>query len=367
MSPRKQIPTAKFSLSIILVLALMLQVVGLVAAAGWLSFRNRRHSVNELVERISDEVTTHVKRHIQTFTETPYQFLQINLTAIRTGYIDLTDQATMAHYFWEQTQISDAVPYLYFANPRGDFIGVWQETEELTTLQTRTQLTAPRREIYQLDAQGKPIELLSTQVYDPRPRPWYQAAVKAKGPTWSPIYLFASSPHLGITHAAPIYDAESEALLGVLAVDLTLSDISDFLRQLEISPSGQVFIVERSGELVASSTDDPPFRQTGDGETRLAAVHSKHPLIRAAMQHLLAEFGDLEQIDTSQKLIFEADVVDSGDESAAEGLETSFRNKRNHPTIRQRLEIERKPEAIPQGDAYSREAWFGLADGCGPS
>ncbi|MCG8367330.1 MAG: hypothetical protein MJA27_28835, partial [Pseudanabaenales cyanobacterium] len=145
----------------------MLQVVGLVAAAGWLSFRNRQHSVNVLVERISDEVATHVKRHIQTFTETPYQFLQINLAAIRAGYIDLTDQATMAHYFWEQTQISDAVPYLYFANPRGDFVGVWQETEDLTTLQTRTQSTAPRQEIYQLDAQGNPIGLLSTQAYDP--------------------------------------------------------------------------------------------------------------------------------------------------------------------------------------------------------
>ncbi|MDJ0702353.1 MAG: ATP-binding protein [Leptolyngbyaceae cyanobacterium MO_188.B28] len=340
MNLRRPVPASKFSLRIILVLAFVLQIVGVVAVIGWLSFRHRQKSVNELLERISDEVTIHVKRHIQTFADIPYQFLQINLTAIRAGYIDLTDQSTIAQYFWDQTQISDAVPYLYFANPRGNFVGVWRHTADLTTLQIRNQSTAPYQEIYQLDAQGERIGLLNTKVYDPRQRLWYQAALDAKGPTWSPIYVFASSPNLGITHSTPIYEAESEALLGVLAVDLTLSDISDFLRQLKISDSGLVFIIERSGDIVASSTDESPFLKTGGGETRLAAVDSEHPLIRVAMQHLLAEFGGLEHINMGQRLTFEMDFADSGDGSTAEGSETSFRTKQDHPTLWQRLEIE---------------------------
>ena len=280
MNHQKIIPNKKFSLRSTLVVSFVVQIVAVVGLTGWLSFRNGQKSVNELMNQISNKVTANVKERFKTFADTPYQFLQINVAAIRVGNLDLTDYPKMARYFWNQTQISDAVPYVYFANPQGDFVGVWKESDSRTTLQIRNQLTAPRREVYQLDRQGKPIALIGSKVYNPRLRPWYRVAVKAGKPTWSSIYVFAASPRLGITHVIPIYDS-SESLLGILGADLTLSDISNFLRQLDVSDSGQVLIVERSGEIVASSTAEPPFLKTETGEKRLAAVDSSNPLIRA--------------------------------------------------------------------------------------
>ncbi|MGK7947228.1 MAG: ATP-binding protein [Xenococcaceae cyanobacterium] len=256
------------------------------------------------MNQIGHKVTANVKKHFQTFADTPSQFLQINVAAFRVGNLDFTDYPKMARYFWEQTQISDAVPYVYFANPQRDFVGVWRETDSLTTLRIRTQLTAPRLEIYQLDTQGKPMALISKDMFDPLTRPWYQVAVKSGRPTWSPIYVFVNPPRLGITHAVPIYDG-SESLLGIIGADLTLSDISNFLRQLDVSDSGQVFIIERSGEIVASSAAEPPFLKTEAGEKRLAAVHSNNPLIREAAQNLLSRFGSFERIDTSKRFTFE--------------------------------------------------------------
>ena len=306
MNPKKTTITPKFSLRTPLVVFFALQILAAVGLTGWLAFRNDQKIVNELVSQISDRVTEQVEKHITTFADTPHQFLQINMAAIRAGNLDLTNYAEMARYFWEQTQISDAVPYVYYANEQGDFVGVWQESEDLTSFRIRNQLTAPRREIYKLDARGEPMALISNQVYDPRPRPWYQAAVKAGRPTWSAIYVFASPPSLGITHVIPIY-ARSESLLGVIAADLTLSDISNFLRQLKVGESGLVFIMERSGEIVASSTAESPFLKTESEEKRLAALHSSNPLIQKAAQNLLSRFGSFEELDTNKRFTFEID------------------------------------------------------------
>ena len=114
MNHRKTNPTRKFRLRTTLVASFVVQIVAAVGLTGWLSFRNGHQAVNELMNQISNKVTAHVKKHFKTFADTPYQFLQINVAAIRVGNLDLTDYLKMARYFWEQTQISDAVPYVYF-------------------------------------------------------------------------------------------------------------------------------------------------------------------------------------------------------------------------------------------------------------
>ncbi|NEQ96402.1 MAG: response regulator [Cyanothece sp. SIO2G6] len=305
----------KLSLRNTLVASFVAQMIAAVGLTGWLAFRNGQASVNELVNQIGDEVTARVEQHINTFAETPHQFLQLNRAAIQADYFDLTDQTAMSRYFWEQVQISDAVPYVYFGNTQGDFVGVWRESDDLTTLRIRTPNTAPLRQVYELDDVGNTLKLLREEPYDPRSRPWYQQSVATGQSSWSSIYAFANPPRLGITQMLPIYadnpenrtENQTENLLGVLAVDLTLSDISDFLRQLNISDTGQVFIVEPSGKIVASSATEAPFVKTGDQEERLAATASSNPLIQATALQLMEQFGSFEQITSAEQLTFELD------------------------------------------------------------
>ncbi|MEM9510813.1 MAG: hypothetical protein AAGA16_24615 [Cyanobacteria bacterium P01_E01_bin.35] len=40
-------------------------------------------------------------------------------------------------------------------------MGVWRKADSLTTLQIRNPLTAPRREVYQLDREGKSMALIA--------------------------------------------------------------------------------------------------------------------------------------------------------------------------------------------------------------
>lgn len=93
-------------------------------------------------------------------------------------------------------------------------------------------------------------------LYDPRMRPWWNVAIEAKRPTWTPIYFWFGATALDGTastgHTRPIYDADGN-LEGVLIVDVTLGDIGGFLRRLSLSSKGFFYILDDQDLLVATS------------------------------------------------------------------------------------------------------------------
>jgi len=292
----------KVPLRIILVVPFVFQIFTVVGLVGWLSLRNGQKAVNDLAARLSREVSARIEEHVQTLADFPQLFLQMNATAIRTGNLDIEDFPRVERYFWQQVQLTNLVPALYYGDEAGKFILLKKENPDLVYI--RDESTASRRQIYHLDQQGNRTNLIKTDEYDPRTRPWYKAAVQAGKPTWSPIYLFTAAPDLGITPVVPIYN-DKGSLRGVLAIDFTLSQISDFLRSLKISRSGQAFIIERSGEIVASSANELPFVTTKEGRERRNAIHSNNLLIQSAAQYLQKRFGVFDRINSNQQLIFE--------------------------------------------------------------
>src|SRR5690606_20564088 len=87
---------------------------------------------------------------------------------------------------------------------------------------------------------------------------------------------------------------ERGELIGVWAINLTLSQISQFLGTLEVGKSGETFIMERDGNMIASSIVEAPFIEGENGEPqRLRAAQSQNFLIREAATYLETEFGPL--------------------------------------------------------------------------
>ncbi len=295
----------KIPLRLVLVVPFVLQIFAAVGLTGWFSVRNGQKAIEELANKLMEKVAINVEQRVHAYADTPHTFLQINLAAIRAGTLNLKDYSEIQQNLWYQTQISPAVPYIYYGSEEGEFVGVWREPDGGVTFRIRTEVSAPERDIYLLDDRGNLGELIKTHEYDPRDRPWYKAAVKAGKPTWSPIYPFAEPSYLGITSVAPIYDRDGK-LEGVLATDLTLSDIEQFLRKLEVSKSGKVTIIERSGELVASSsTEEELFMKTDGKQKRLKATESKELLIREAVKILEQKYQNLDGIENSASLVFD--------------------------------------------------------------
>jgi adenylate cyclase len=86
--------------------------------------------------------------------------------------------------------------------------------------------------------------------YDPRKRPWYEAAAKARGIAWTSLYIFATDRQPGFSCAMPVY-RENGALRGVIAIDIGVAELSYFLGGLSITPGARVYIADAEGRVVA--------------------------------------------------------------------------------------------------------------------
>ena len=68
------------------------------------------------------------------------------------------------------------------------------------------------------------------------------------------------------------------------------------MSELDFSPSGEAFIIDRSGHLIATSTDEQTFviREEGQAPTQVQAIHSEDVLTRSTTRKLLTDLHDLQ-------------------------------------------------------------------------
>jgi diguanylate cyclase (GGDEF)-like protein len=206
----------------------------------------------------------------------------------------------------------DASNYVYFGGVDGRFIGVNRITRDFVELYLR-EPGAVSRQVYAVAQAGDRSRLLRTDPYDPRSRPWYQAAAAQKRPVWSPVYNDFTSHEPTITLAKPVYRGD-RTFAGVLATDVTLKVLTDFMRGLKVSEHGVAFVMDAEGYLIATSTQDLPFKTSGSAVERIHATDMPSPQIReAAIQALAWKKGQ----QSGEHAPVKANVLSSGNAEIA--------------------------------------------------
>jgi signal transduction histidine kinase/FixJ family two-component response regulator len=293
-------------LRLVLVLPFVLQVVGAVGLVGYLSFRNGQAVVNDLASRLMDKNKDLVKQHLDSYLTVPNQINQSNINAIELGTLKLNDFKQLGHHFWKQMRLFN-VDYINYANAQGEFIGVERKDNNRLAINETLRSSLKDMAVYPTDDQGNRVQK-PTLLPDQPPiqeEDWYANAVKAGRPIWSDIYQWQDRPDIiSISLSYPIYD-RSRQLIGVIGNDLRLSGISSFLQSLKISPSGKIFIIERNGSLVASSSQENPFVMINGEAKRLNVQKSSDPLVQSTATYLLHRFNNLQAIQDEQKLDFQ--------------------------------------------------------------
>ena len=127
-----------------------------------------------------------------------------------------------------------------------------------------------------------------TYHFDPRERPWYKTALVHDQPTWTPVYFWfgerGMDAEIGTGYTRIIRDPQSQEVVGVLVIDVTLAALSDFLQRLPLSNYGVLFMIDEQGLLVASSRGSV---NTPEGE-RMSLNTSPDPIAVAAAKALQA-------------------------------------------------------------------------------
>ncbi|MBG1245603.1 ATP-binding protein [Nostoc sp. NZL] len=300
---------ANMPLRYVLIVPFILQIFGAVGLVGYLSYQNGQKAVKELATLLENEICDRIEQHLDSYLTTPKQINQINLDAIDLGLLNLSDFLTTGNYFWKQMRVFN-VGYNSFANPKGEFIGIERlNNGKLLINEVTEKHGIGKLYVYNTDLNGNRRQLQQVKNYDPRVEAWYADAVKAGKPVWSQIYQWEDKPEvLSISSSFPVYDKKNQ-LVGVISVDLILSQISNFLANLNTGKSGKTFILERSGLIVASSTTEPPYTIINGQIKRRSALDSQNYLIRLTTESLIKRFGNLEFMVGKQQLNFTADGV----------------------------------------------------------
>ncbi|WAL62001.1 ATP-binding protein [Thermocoleostomius sinensis] len=295
-------------LHLVLIVPFVLLSTGAVGIVGYLSWRSGQRAISDVVEQLQAKIGDHIEEKLTVYLETPHLINRINADAVQRGELNVTSR-TSERYLWQQIQRFESVSWIYYGSEQeGSFVGITRANPDRSLqIVVNDATTNFEGHYYTVDSQGnrqQRVQVISS-IYDARSRPWYQTAVQKRQASWSEIYQTFELPSLIISAALPLYNTSGD-VLGVVGADLDLEDISHFLASLEISPSGQAFIVERSGQLVASSASETPYRfnERLRQPQRLLAIESTDRLIQSAARHLNQQFGSLDSILGEQQLDF---------------------------------------------------------------
>ncbi|MDJ0714644.1 MAG: adenylate/guanylate cyclase domain-containing protein [Prochloraceae cyanobacterium] len=300
------------SLRTILIVPFVLQICAVVGLVGYFSYRNGQKTINYVVSQLRKEITLKIEKHIENYTAKVHLINQLTVDALERRELSLdlsVRSAKTERYLWQIMQQFNNVSWLSLGSQQGEYYGIFRnDNKQFLEIVISNSATSYQNNYYALDRLGNRTGAKRVTVkskYDPRLRPWYTEAVKAGRGIWTPIYQGFDPDKIFVSSSQPIY-APTGNLLGVIAVDVSLGNINQFLSQLEIGKTGKTFIIENSGLLVGTSTNESIFRFDKQQQKyqRLNVINSSDPLIQATAKYLKQQFSDYNNINENVRLNF---------------------------------------------------------------
>ncbi len=284
----------KMPIGTVLALSFLIQLISAVGLVWYLSYKDGRKAVNKLAGELQNQLSLRTMQHLDTYLSIPEQISTINGDAVKLGLLKPDNLQIMGDYFWKQMQVFP-VTNIDFGTPSGKFIGLERLDEGSLLIRQTPQAKTNKLEFWDTNLLGQRERLLKTveQPYDHLYAMWYIDAIRAGKAVWSQIYGRPNRPNtLFISASSPLYD-RSSSLIGVIGVDYSLSQLGDFLKTLNISRTGTVYIIERNGLLVASASGEPLIKKDN---VRVNAPLENNPLIRETTRYLIKRYDGLKGI-----------------------------------------------------------------------
>ena len=297
--------------------ALIGTTVTFVGVNGYIS---GRRSANALAAQVMHQTAQRVDSEIDNLLRVAAAQGSLDGRLFATGQLPFDDSRAVSAFFLEAMAVNPELTYLSLGRERdGSYCGVSRNRAgELTVRFLERQ---PDGALLLTDFDGatgaKTFTEPDKSENEPRPRPYYRAAVQAGKSTWTETYLFlekeGTAERPGVTYATPVYDSQ-HALLGVLTADFDLRALSDFLSRLPILDHGFVFVLEyrQDGTRRVIAHPDPslqsgpeaPAETFGDPAVR-AFIDAVPTVFAAAADHQDFEFlsGDVRYVGAWTKIV----------------------------------------------------------------
>lgn len=304
----------------VLIVPFVLQIFGVVGLMSYLTYRHGQQTVSSLANQLMVELSDRVEQTLLTELAISEQLTQDTATLLKTGIIDWRKPSVLESYFRERLiQLANShhrISSVFVVNSQSSL--AVETTAPHQFLVRYSDASMPEPQVERVEANGKRQVVKRNQLLS-GDRYW----VSTQLPALSIDQLQAQSqqlrvtiPYPGIptlitTHTHPISNRDGEK--GVVGTSVSLIQFGDSLKALRIGKTGQAYVIDRQGFLIATSTGETPFRTYLPSKTdpepvsadltewRLAAIDSQNPVLHQIIHGLAQGSNSLKQIRARQQ------------------------------------------------------------------
>ena len=226
---------------------------------------------------------------------------QLNEEAIAADPELLKDFDKLSLRFWRQLR-SFPVDYINYGSEDGSFIGIEKSAEgSFFHNEDSARLGRGKMFVFSMNPIGQRLrqEDVIPGMSTTHQEAWYVDTVKAGKPTWSKIYPWEDQPDtFSISYNAPIFNQE-EKLIGVVGVDMLINKLSNWLQEAWKDQSGLALIVEKNGDIVASSEPKIVLVRSGKIIRRANAQELENPIAKSLSSQFFSQKNGKPLIDAN--------------------------------------------------------------------
>jgi PAS domain S-box-containing protein len=238
---------------------------------------------NHLIRHVVDDVD----RDVGAMMHRPQRVLSRVAADIARHATPLDDPRAVLRELYGVLADEPDIDWLFFANQAGGDVSVGRLADDVKVFLMTDGFRPGVMRQYEASPDGQLGQLRrSSAAFDARQKPWYRQAAETRARYWTEPYLGYSEPVLGITLSAPIVD-EDGGFAGVIGTDVILTQLSREMQTLSLGDKGRAFIIDSTGQLIASSGGVMPVAVSADGgELRVLASDADDPVVRGTARYL---------------------------------------------------------------------------------
>ncbi len=307
----------KLPLRFVLVAPFILQTIGTVILVAYISHRSGQKALEEMVHHLMGELSTSIEQSLHHYLHYPAEINTINAAAIQNGTLNWQDFPDLEKHFVQQIRIFPEIGSIAIATQSQQFLSVGRsnKTQQLL-IHLQDASTQGQLQHYQLDLNSQRTQRLKSKtgvmlpqdlVQQSQQLTQEQSKTQSHQPHWQLGVAPTSAqapPQLMVTHWMPFYNA-ADRFQGMVSTSQFITSIGQLLQDFRFSKTGQAFILDREGRLIATSTGEVPFQSSAPStshpidaaQLQLKAIDSTHPLTRA-----VAQFLDRPKLSTTSHL-----------------------------------------------------------------
>jgi adenylate cyclase len=270
-----------------------------------------RDNIGDLARQINGEIVKGLSGEVDGIFRSAASSQQTLRDVLQAGLVDFEDKKAREKLFFAVMQANPQFSWVSVGKPNGDLYGIQRRDASFLRAEESKWNPDTKEATRTLDyyvETGDLVHYYQTKIrvddyYSPA-RDWYKQAAASEEPIWTDLYLFATSGKPGLNTAVRLM--RDGKLVGCLTIAIALERVSNYLDQIDIARHGAVFIVDRTGRMIAYRKLEANAEPEAASTYLKPLGEIKEPLLHLATTALADNGVGLEKLTGQQQLLVDS-------------------------------------------------------------